>query len=48
MVGVIHEDCAGFGDGLGFQALNEEDSAKAEVTKSDIKPLNEEKKEEEK
>lgn len=27
-IGIIHEDCAGFGDGLGFNTLNEEEKEK--------------------
>lgn len=27
-VGVIHEDCAGFGDGFGFNVLNESEKEK--------------------
>lgn len=27
-VGVIHEDCAGFGDGFGFNILNESEKEK--------------------
>ena len=40
-IGVIHEDCAGFGDGLGFQTLNEEDHTK--MVNSSTQVINENK-----
>lgn len=40
-IGVIHEDVCGFGDGLGFQALNEADNEKLENSQSAVKTLHE-------
>ena len=37
-VGVIHEDCSGFGDGLGFNVLNE--SEKERVSKASTQQSN--------
>ena len=40
-IGVIHEDCAGFGDGLGFQVLSEEDHTKTLIDDGSRQALNE-------
>ena len=46
-IGVIHEDCVGFGDGTGFEVLSETDQEKVEKYK-EFQPLNEKKETEEK